>query len=236
MAVNNSNLSFRKNIDISDLISETFKRWYFIVAAVFVSILVSIIYTLGFVTPIYASTAKILILSKTSGDSYTTSDFSFSTYLSNDFAQIMVDTPVLKPAAESLGDKYSEDYLRGVVSVDKVENTRILTVTAKTPNPNSSKQIVDAICEASKETLVDLMQLDGVEIINQGNLPRSPLSPNLKTNIIVAVLIGFFIAELGIALNFVFNSCIASPKDIEKYLGLTVLATIPYNQTKSKAK
>ncbi len=236
MSVNNISKSFRKNIDILDLLLETLKRWYWIVASVFVAGLIAVIYTLGFITPIYTSTAKILILSKTTGDSYTTTDFNFSTYLSNDFAQIMVDTPVLKPAAKALGGKYSEDYLRAVVSVNKVESTRILTVTAITPNPNTSKQIVDAICEASKETLVDLMQLDGVEIIKQGNLPRRPSSPNLKTNIIVAVLIGFFVAESAIALNFVFNSRISSQNDIEKYLGLNVLATIPYNHSKGRLK
>ena len=234
--MNNSDNSFQKNITISDFIFESLKRWYFIVSAVVVALLITVIYTLNFITPIYTSHAKILVLSKQTGNQLTSTDFSISTYLSNDFAEIIIDNPVLEPTSEDLNGKYSVNSLKGIVSVNKPENTRIIEISASTPVPEDSKAIVDSVCENAKETLVELMDLDSIEILTKGNTPTSPSSPNLSYNLVIAFLVAFLISELAIAINFIYNNKISSPEDIQKYLGLNVLATIPYNHSKNKGK
>lgn len=234
--MNNLDNSFQKNVTISDLIFESLRRWYFIVSAVVVALLITVIYTLNFMTPMYTSHAKILVLSKQTGNQLTSTDFSISTYLSNDFAEIIIDNPVLEPTSEDLDGKYSVSSLKGIVSVNKPENTRIIEISASTPVPEDSKAIVDSVCENAKETLVDLMNLDSIEILTKGNIPASPSSPNLSYNLVIAFLVAFLISELAIALNFIYNNKISSPEDIQKYLGLNVLATIPYNHSKNKGK
>lgn len=234
--MDNLDNSFQKNVTISDLIFESLRRWYFIVSAVVVALLITVIYTLNFMTPMYTSHAKILVLSKQTGNQLTSTDFSISTYLSNDFAEIIIDNPVLEPTSEDLDGKYSVSSLKGIVSVNKPENTRIIEISASTPVPEDSKAIVDSVCENAKETLVDLMNLDSIEILTKGNIPASPSSPNLSYNLVIAFLVAFLISELAIALNFIYNNKISSPEDIQKYLGLNVLATIPYNHSKNKGK
>lgn len=234
--MNNLDNSFQKNVTISDLIFESLRRWYFIVSAVVVALLITVIYTLNFMTPMYTSRAKILVLSKQTGNQLTSTDFSISTYLSNDFAEIIIDNPVLEPTSEDLNGKYSVNSLKGIVSVNKPENTRIIEIAASTPVPEDSKAIVDSVCENAKETLVELMDLDSIEILTKGNTPTSPSSPNLSYNLVIAFLVAFLISELAIALNFIYNNKISSPEDIQKYLGLNVLATIPYNHSKNKGK
>ena len=234
--MNNLDNSFQKNVTISDLIFESLRRWYFIVSAVVVALLITVIYTLNFMTPMYTSHAKILVLSKQTGNQLTSTDFSISTYLSNDFAEIIIDNPVLEPTSEDLNGKYSVNSLKGIVSVNKPENTRIIEISASTPVPEDSKAIVDSVCENAKETLVELMDLDSIEILTKGNTPTSPSSPNLSYNLVIAFLVAFLISELAIAINFIYNNKISSPEDIQKYLGLNVLATIPYNHSKNKGK
>ena len=234
--MNNLDNSFQKNITVSDLIFESLKRWYFIVGAIVAALLITFIYTSNFMTPMYTSRAKILVLSKQTGNQYTSTDFSISTYLSNDFAEIIVDTPVLEPTSEDLDGKYSVNSLKGIVSVNKPENTRIIEISARTPVPEDSRAIVDSVCKNAKETLVDLMNLDSIEILTKATTPTSPSSPNLSYNLVIAFFAAFLISELVIALNFIYNNKISSPDDIQKYLGLNVLATIPYNHSKIKGK
>ena len=236
MSEKNSTFFSQKNISITALILESIKRWYIILAAIIVGIVITTIYTLGFVTPLYTSTAKLFILSRQSSEYYTSADFNISTYLSNDFAEIIADSAVLDSVAKDTGNKYSVGYLKSAINVSKPENTRILEISVKTPKPKDSKMIVDSICENAKETLVEIMELDGVKIIKKGEVAKNPSSPNLSNNMIFASIIAFFIAEVGIAINFAFNNKISSANDIDKYLDLNVLAVIPYNVAKGKSK
>lgn len=225
----------RRNISVSDFVSESIKKWYITLSAMVVAFVISLVYTLMFVTPLYKSTAKIFILSRQTEEYFTTNDFNISTYLSNDFAEIIVDSPVLDITAKELGNKYSIGYLKRAVKINKPEDTRIIVISATSPDPEDSKKIVDSVCKNAKDKLVELMKLDSIEIIKEGDLPSAPSSPNLANNISLAVFAAFVISEICIFINFALNNKVSSVADVENCLGLNVLATIPYNQTK-KAK
>lgn len=236
MSERNSNLFSQKSVNIADLAYESWKRWYVIAITLVVSLIITAIYTIGFVTPLYTSTAKIYIRSRQAEDYYTTSDFNISTYLSNDIAEIIVDTPVLEGVRKDINDKYSISYLKNAVSVSKPENTRIIEIKVTTPKPEESKVIVDSICENAKDKLVEIMKLDSVEIIKKGSLPTTPSSPDLANNMITVGILAVFLAEIIIVVNYILNNRVSNVTDIEKYLGLNVLATIPYNSSKNKVK
>ena len=236
MSEKNSTVFSQKNINIADLVFVSIKRWYIIALVVVVSLILTALYTLSFVTPLYTSSAKIFVLSRQTENYYTSADFNISTYLSNDIADIIVDTPVLSGVYEETDKKYSINYLKSAVSVSKPKDTRIIEIKVSTPKAEDSKIIVDSICENAKEKLVEIMKLDSVEIIKKGTLPQKPSSPNLANSLISVGIIAFIIAEAIIVINYIFNNKVSSVTDIEKCLGLNVLATIPYNPTKNKVK
>ncbi len=236
MTERSQNIILHKNIAISDYIIEVLKRWYVTAIIVAISLILTVIYTLGFMTPMYASSAKILILSKQSSEHYTSSDFSISTYLSYDFVEIIVDTPILNEVSKDIDGKYSAAHIKQMVSLSQPDNTRIIEIRAETPDAEDSKMIVDSICKNAKEKLVDLMRLDSIEIIREGEVAKNPSSPNLRNNLILTLLFSVSISCIIISINFAFNNKVTSVADIEKYLELNVLASIPYNQSKAKSK
>ncbi len=236
MSEKNTTIFSQKNFSLADLLLASVKRWYIIVAVITVSVIATAIYTVSFVTPKYTSSAKLIILSRQTDEYFTSADFSISTHISNDFAEIIADTPVLELVAKDLNNKYSVGYLKSIVSINKPENTRLIEISVSTPDAKESKRIVDSICENAKEKLVEIMKLDSVEIIKRGEVAKTPSSPNLSNNMLFAAIIAFLITEIVIAVNFMFNSKVSSVEDVEKYLGLNVLAIIPYNPAKGKAK
>lgn len=235
MPFKNTNLSLQKNMTIIDVISENIKRWYIVVGTVIISLIITLIYTIWFVTPLYKSTAKLYIINKQT-EQITSSDFSISSYISFDFAEIVVDTPIMKQVSAELDNKYSVATLKKHVSVRKPDNTRIIEITASTPNATDSKRIVDSICKISEAELVELMGLDRIRIISEGEVPSAPFTPNLKNNILFALIISLAISEIVIIINYILNNKISSSKDVEKYLDLSILGTIPYNHGKAKSK
>ena len=57
-------LTFQKNINMRQLFFESIRRWYVIVITLVVSILISFVYTKMFMTPLYSSTAKVMVFKK----------------------------------------------------------------------------------------------------------------------------------------------------------------------------
>jgi len=66
-----------------------------------------------------------------------------------------------------------------------------------------------------------------IRIIDKALLPTSPVSPNIKKNLVLALMIGLFIGT-GLALGIeLLDTSIKSPEDVEKLVQLPSLGVIP---------
>ena len=104
-------LPFKKEINLFDLLMYIIKKWYILVSIVTVFVVTSVIYYSAIVTPLYSSTAKMYITNKNS-QTITSSDLSVSIYLSNDFAEIILDTPVLDKVCDELDNKFTPEEIK----------------------------------------------------------------------------------------------------------------------------
>ncbi|MBR7133451.1 MAG: hypothetical protein IKD04_07955 [Clostridia bacterium] len=235
MSNSTTNFSFQKNISLIELFYESVKRWYIIIPIIVASVLLSLFYSVFLATPLYTSTAKLYVTNKES-QIITSSDLSVSNYLSNDFAEILTDTSILDQVSAEMNGKYSSGQLRGFISINQPSNTRIIEISVLSPNAQDSKKIADSLCNISQNSLVDIMGLDRVKIIRQGSLSSAPSSPRTTHNALLAFLVGIAISVLTVFILYIADNKVSSSKDVEKYLGLSVLATIPYNQSRAKKK
>ncbi|MBE6727528.1 MAG: hypothetical protein E7562_02635 [Ruminococcaceae bacterium] len=210
-----------------DLLEQFIRRWYISVIILVAFLLGSIFYTKVICTPLYSSTAKIYV-AKRLDEQITTSDLSVSTYLTRDYAELISDRTVLNAVIDRLDLDYSYGGLRGCVSINNPESTRILTVKVSTPDPKLSKDIAQTICEVSREKIVDLLNADYVNIISDAYMPSAPSSPNLRENIWYSFLAGFIVLLITMIIITFFDDKINGISDVEKHLGISVLGSIPY--------
>ena len=231
--------SFQKSIDVRQLAYESIRRWYIIVIMVTLSIVFSFAYTKLFMTPMYSSTARILVIKKvTITDATTANDLelSASSYLTRNFTEIINDEYVLTDVAEALDNKYSNSQIKGFLSINNPQSTHVIDITATTPNANDSQKIVSTICDVAQEKIVELMGLDRIQPFNYGKVPLAPSSPNLSRNILTGALFGLLISLSTVVILYITDNKVSSIDDVEKYLGLSVLATIPYNNKGKTSK
>ena len=65
-------------------------------------------------------------------------------------------------------------------------------------------------------------------MVEEGNLPKDPTSPNTMKNAMLGGILGIFLALGAIVLIYILDDTIKTPEnDVERYLGLTVLTSIP---------
>lgn len=235
MYQNKHNSPFKRDISLLEFFIYILKKWYILFAIVLTAFIAVTVYIKVMQTPIYASVARMYVVNKDS-ESITASDMSLSHYLSKDYAEIILDTPILSKVHNKLNGEVSIAQIKSSTTIKSIENTRILEIRAITPDPQISKKIVDSICEISQEELIEIMGLDRIKIIKEGTLSSVPANSN-HTNIISTVLLAStFFALFIIYLIYTLDNNLSSKEDVEKYLELNILATIPYNPNKQHKK
>ncbi|PKN64322.1 MAG: hypothetical protein CVU57_15600 [Deltaproteobacteria bacterium HGW-Deltaproteobacteria-15] len=92
----------------------------------------------------------------------------------------------------------------------------------------SARQMYDLLIKRFKETsLTEDMQTGNIRIIDRAEVPRSPIKPNKKLNILLAIIVGL-VAGLGLAFFFEYlDNTIKLPEDIKKHLQVTYLGPVP---------
>ena len=94
--------------------------------------------------PEYTSTAMLYVLSK---ETTLTSlaDLQIGSQLTKDYRIIVTSRPVLQDVIDSLGLEMDYKDLRKKLTLDNPSDSRILTITAKDPDPALAKLIVDKV-------------------------------------------------------------------------------------------
>ncbi|MDF2544141.1 MAG: capsular exopolysaccharide family [Herbinix sp.] len=119
----------------------------------------------------------------------------------------------------------THEELASMITVNAQPDTRILEIVVNHPDAYVAKQLADAIAEVSSERMVSVMEMEKVNIVEPGNLPTSPSSPNVKMNVIIGGLLGVFLTAGIVILVYILNDSIKNADDIERFLGMTTLGT-----------
>ena len=228
-------IHLEKSFKIGDIIAVARKYWRLIAVFYIIPLIIAILYSTVLGTPMYDSTAKLYVKDRKT-EVINTVELSVSNALINDFAEIIKDRYVLSKVVEDLDNKYSYAEVKSGVSINTPPDTRIIEITVRTTSPKASKEIADSICKVSQKNLTELMGIDRITVVREGNLPSSQSTPNLKNSIIASVLISTIASAFFVIFKYATNNKFTSSEDVKKYLGVSILANVPYNPNKNSGK
>ena len=124
----------------------------------------------------------------------------------------------------------------GSIAVSSPSNTRIIYITLTHTNPLLAKEMVDKLREEASVKIKDIMAVDAVNLVDEGNVPLHPSAPSVKKWTLIGLLAGAFLAIAVIVVLYLLDDTIKSSEDIEKYLKLSTLGTIPIVETEEERK
>ena len=96
-------------------------------------------------------------------------------------------------------------------------------------DPVRAKAIVDEIAKASSDYIGDIMEMIPPKIIEEGVVADEPSSPSIKKNAAIGGLALAVVACGLIALQVIMNDTVRTEEDVARYLGMSVLASVPDN-------
>lgn len=226
-------------IDIRGLLSAILNRLTIIILVGILTGGIAFAYSQYFVDPEYVSVTKVYILSKQDPNqkTLTTSDLTFATYLANDYRVLLTCEPVLQQVKEELNLEQPTSAIASLITVELEEDTRIMKISVTNNDPKLAKKIADKVRDVANEKTKDVM--DGIEAVNpidEANLPTAPISPNVEKYTMLGFLLGFGFSVIIVMVMFVLDDTIKTPDDIEKRLGVSVLASIPLKSVDSSSR
>lgn len=225
-------------IDLMELFSALWaKKTIIILSAVFMA-LVAFVGTKMFVTPKYTSVTKLFVMTKNddTSASATYTDLQTGSMLTKDYMELVKSRPVLEKTISKLKLDVTPEELAEMITTETPTDTRIMSISVTDDDPKEAKQIADTLRKVVSVQITEIMSADSVNTVEEGNLPTSPSSPNVKKNMMLGALLGLVISMGLIVLISILDDTVKTPDDVEKYLGLNVLTPIPIQEGSNAPK
>src|SRR5699024_4106237 len=123
---------------------------------------------------------------------------------------------------------YSPEALMNNIQVSSEQDSQVVTVTVKDPDPELATEIANTTVHVFQDKVPDLMNVDNVNILSEAvtKAEPKPVEPKPMLNIAIAILLG---AMLGVGLAFLLeylDTKLRTEEDIEDKLGLPILGVI----------
>lgn len=222
-------------IDLLELAYALKKKLWLIVLGLIIGAFGAGLYSKVILTPIYESTAMVYVLSK---ETTLTSlaDLQIGSQLTKDYSVLVTSRPVLEKVIENQQLDMSVDELERMISIGNPKDTRVLTITISDTDPVRAQALAEEVAKTSSHYIGDIMEMVPPKIIEEGVLAEEPSSPSVKKNVLVGGLAAAVLISGIICLRVVMDDTIKTEEDVEKYLGLTVLSSIPDADESSKSE
>lgn len=217
-------------IDLRGLLSAILNKLTLIILVGILVGGIAFAYTEFFVDSQYVSTTKVYIVSKQDPNEkgLTSSDLAFATYLASDYEVLLTSTPVLEKVKKELNLEQSVGTLASMIDVELEEDTRVMDIRVTSTDPKLAQKIANKVREVANEQTKTVMGgIEAVNSVDEATLPTTPSFPNVEKITMLGFIIGAGITLIIVVIMFILDDTIKSPDDIEKKLGVSVLASIP---------
>ncbi len=205
------------------------KLIFIILIPIIVSVITCVMSTL-LITPVYEASATLYVTNqKTNSEA----DLTYDEMLTNqqlvkDYKELIKSKLVLKTVVEELGmQDLTPAALSSKVNVYSKNNTRVLEIRVEDKDPIKCMEVSNKICEVFTKLSTDITKSNNINIIDTAEIPINPIKPKPVLYMLLTLLLSTFATIGTFYLLELLNETIKTSEDIETYLGLSVLGTIP---------
>ena len=223
-------------IDLLELFHVLLQKAWIIILVTLLFAIVSGVYTHFFITPQYQSTTSFYVISRETDGTYTSSDLSAATQLTNDYTEIIKSRGVAESVINDLDLDLTAQQFINKISVSTPSSARVIYIKVLDSDPQMAQRIANTIRREASNRIQEVMNSEQVNVVDYANLPLKKYSPSLTKNVAIAGLLGAFLSVAVIVFLYLTNDTIRTADDVEKYLGLSTLGTIPLEKTRNTRK
>jgi capsular polysaccharide biosynthesis protein len=214
-------------IDLMDLCSLYLAKLPLLISTFIIGALIAGLITHFLITPMYTATAKLYMVSASSGSALDLTDLNIGTSLSEDYVVLMQIRPIYEDIVEELDLDYTYEELQAMVDIGTVTGTRVVTVTATSNDPTEARDIANAVADKAVDYLPELMETNEPHIAERAILAKGASSPSLMKNTLIGAMVGLLLALAFLTFQYLSDDTLKVADDVEKEFGIIPLTVIP---------
>lgn len=218
-------------LDLRELFEIIIKRFKLIVIITLTITFIAAIISVFLIPPTYEANVGIII-SKQDGEKITSQDITMYQNLMQTYKNIAGTNKVAELAAAKLGSGIEAKDLLNKTSITTKTGTMVLNITVANKSAVEAYKDVQAYAEAFVGRAKELIPEGDIKIMDNAQLPESPVKPNVKLNIAIGFLLGLLVSAGTAFILEYLNNTIVTKADVEKYMELSVIGVIPNYESK----
>lgn len=223
-------------IDLREIFSVLMAKAGIIILSGVILALAAVVATKLFVTPQYQSVTKMYVLNKQNSEIVTSGDLQSSALLTKDYAELIKSRTVTESVIAELGLNMTHEGLLGKIGVNTTNDTRVITIRVTDEDPYRARDIANAVRNMAAKHIKNVMNIEAVNVVDEANIPNGSIGQDVKKNGMTAGFLGCFLSVVIILIRYMSNDTIQTSEDVERYLQLSTLGTIPLNKGDVKTR
>lgn len=215
-------------IDLKEYLNIIWFRKWIIIGITLLAIIVSALVSFFVLDPVYETSTTIIVgRSNDSEQAIEYNDIMLNQKLVDTYSVVVKSKTVLTEVVENLKLVERPEQLKDKVSVSPVSDTEIIEIKVQDVDPKLATDIANNLAEVFMENITELMKIDNVQIIDQAEVPRNPIKPNKKLNVLIAAVLGVMVGLGVVFLMEYLDNTFKSANDVERHLDLPIIGVIP---------
>lgn len=214
-------------IDLLDLLYYLRKKVWIIFAAFVVAAGIGAVVTSLFMEDEYTATTRMYVLNRSSETTVSSSDYSVSNYMVNDYTILITGENVAEAVIDELNLDMSASELAGKISVEAIDSSRVMQISVVDNDAKRAANIANCVREVATEQLKAIMDVEAVNLVYEADVPEGKSGPSLVKNTALAALLGLVLVIGIFVVIYLMDDTIRTEEDVERWLGLSVLGAIP---------
>lgn len=222
-----------EELDLKELFNIFWHKKQYILVIIAIFMVVGLIYTSILLTPKYKASTTLLLASNqsTEGSSNTISttqaEVNLNQKLVSTYSELIKSNKILRSVIENLGIQMTESQLKSKITVTAVKDTEIIQISVIDGNAQTATNIANEIADVFGDEVKNIYNINNVYVVDKAEVPTSPYNINHIKDIIIFAFIGAIVAFVYVLIANMLDTTIKTTEDIEKEIGLPVLASIP---------
>ena len=227
-----------EELDLKELFEIFWNKKVQILLIILIFIVIGIIYTVGFTTPMYSSSTSLVLVGTsnstdttgTSGQTseITTTDITINSKLVATYSVLVKTKNILGQAISNLGIDVDEDELKKNIEVTAKEDTELIEITVENENPVYAAKIANETAKVFKEKIAgEIYKINNVYIVDEAEVESTPSNINHTKDVAIFGIVGLIIAVMYVLIANMLDTTVKTQEDIEKNIKIPVIASIP---------
>ena len=230
-----------EELDLKELISIFLNKKYLIIIVLLIFAIMGIIYTSNFITPLYQSSTSLVLVqiakdNSSESNSITATDVTLNSKLVEDYREIAKSKSVANKVKENLKWEQDISEIQKSISVTAISDTELIQITVTESDPELACKIANEVARVFRDKVSEIYNVSNVHVLDKAEVPTEPSNIHLFKNIVIFMFIGFILVSAYILLVNMLDTTIKTDTDIEKALGIPVLASIVQTDESVKKK